>query len=235
MASKETNTGSNAVDPNAVDPNAAGSKSEKRIAIYGAGGHARVIADGIATDRVVFIDDDQNLWGKAIDGILVVPPRELPPTCEEFVIGMGDSQLRQKLSDQLERAGLRPLTVVHPSAGISDRASVSSGSVVLAGAQINCGASIARHVIVNTGAIIEHDVRLADFSFVGPRAVLTGRVEVGSHAFVGAGAVVLPGIRIEPGAIVGAGAVVTRDVPAGTIVIGNPAKPLATRLIEGPS
>jgi|SRR5205809_1188630 len=48
-------------------------------------------------------------------------------------------------------------------------------------------------------------------------------------AFLGVAVVVLPGITIGPKAIVGAGSVVTKDVPAGTIVIGAPAKELRTK------
>ena len=41
---------------------------------------------------------------------------------------------------------------------------------------------------------------------------------------VGGGAILLPGVRIGQNAVVGAGAVVTRDVPANTVVAGNPAR-----------
>lgn len=43
-------------------------------------------------------------------------------------------------------------------------------------------------------------------------------------ASIGSGAVILPGVEIGAGAMVGAGAVVVRDVPAGMIVVGSPAK-----------
>lgn len=43
-------------------------------------------------------------------------------------------------------------------------------------------------------------------------------------AWIGGSVTILPGVRIGYGAIVGAGAVVTKDVPAMTIVAGNPAK-----------
>jgi acetyltransferase-like isoleucine patch superfamily enzyme len=45
-------------------------------------------------------------------------------------------------------------------------------------------------------------------------------------ASIGSGATILGGITIGENAIVGAGAVVTKDVPANTIVVGNPAKVL---------
>ena len=41
---------------------------------------------------------------------------------------------------------------------------------------------------------------------------------------IGANAVIIEGVRIGKGAVVGAGSVVTKDVPAGAVVVGNPAK-----------
>lgn len=51
---------------------------------------------------------------------------------------------------------------------------------------------------------------------------------IGNKVFLGANAVVLPGVTIGDGAIVGAGAVVTKDVPAGVVVGGNPARVITT-------
>lgn len=51
------------------------------------------------------------------------------------------------------------------------------------------------------------------------------------RATIGSGATLLCGITIGEGALVGAGSVVTKDVTAGTVVAGNPAKPLSRRLL----
>ncbi|WP_048306474.1 sugar O-acetyltransferase [Halomonas sp. PR-M31] len=50
-------------------------------------------------------------------------------------------------------------------------------------------------------------------------------VVIGRNVWIGGHAIILPGVTIGDDAIVGAGSVVTRDVPVGTTVTGNPAKP----------
>lgn len=51
-----------------------------------------------------------------------------------------------------------------------------------------------------------------------------GRVTIGNRVFIGAGSIVLPGITIGDDVIVGAGSVVTKDIPAGKVYAGNPAR-----------
>ncbi|ABD08776.1 transferase hexapeptide repeat [Rhodopseudomonas palustris HaA2] len=57
-------------------------------------------------------------------------------------------------------------------------------------------------------------------------------VHIGHDVWIGHGAIVLPGRNIGTGAVVAAGAIVTRDVPAYTIVAGNPARPIRWRFPE---
>ena len=57
-------------------------------------------------------------------------------------------------------------------------------------------------------------------------------VHIGNDVWIGHGAVILPGRNIGTGAVVAAGAIVTRDVPAYTIVAGNPARIIRRRFPE---
>ena len=58
-------------------------------------------------------------------------------------------------------------------------------------------------------------------------------VSIGHDVWIGHGAIVLPGRSIGNGAVVGAGAVVTKDIPAYSIAVGNPARVLRPRFAPG--
>jgi maltose O-acetyltransferase len=53
-------------------------------------------------------------------------------------------------------------------------------------------------------------------------------ISIGDNVWLGGGAIVLPGVTIGADSVVGAGAVVTRDVPAGVVAVGNPARVVRT-------
>lgn len=80
---------------------------------------------------------------------------------------------------------------------------------------------------VQDGAILHGDpgkpTVLEDYVTVGHRAVIhSAQIERG--CLIGIGAIVLDGVRVGAGSIVGAGSVVTKDVPAGSLVVGVPSK-----------
>jgi len=95
---------------------------------------------------------------------------------------------------------------------------------------------IGEHVSVASGAAILSGSNQPDavsMSSVSPaqlQHVERRQTRIEAYAFVGAGAILLPGVTIGKGAVVGAGAVVTKDVPAGQIWAGVPARQIGTRL-----
>ncbi len=74
----------------------------------------------------------------------------------------------------------------------------------------------------------EHDLARRDIPVLHAEVVFKP-VSISDGADLGAASVIVPGVSIGQGAVVGAGAVVTRDVPAYTVVAGNPAKVLRQR------
>lgn len=139
-------------------------------------------------------------------------------------IGGARGAERIEIARIFEEAGIQLATAVHPAAFVARDATLGPGSQVMAMASIAARARVGRHCIVNTAASVDHECVLDDGVHVGPAAALAGCVAVGRGAFVGTNATVLPRITIGEGAIVGAGSVVTRDVPAHSVVVGNPAR-----------
>ena len=82
--------------------------------------------------------------------------------------------------------------------------------------------TVGRNCILSSeSALLAHGVLVSPY---GGKAVT-----VEDNCFIGYGAIVLPGMTIGEGSIVGAGSVVTKDVPAHSIVGGNPARIIRER------
>ena len=215
-----------------------------RCLILGGGGHARVLIDslraGEAAIPAAVLDADRSLWGKDVLGVPVRGGDDLMPEfmrqgVQHFVVGVGgvaDNEPRRRLFERAVACGLTPLTVRHPSAICSRWATVGAGSVLYPAAVVNAGAVLGLNVIVNTGAIVEHDCIIGDHAHLATGARLASTVRVGIGAHIGAGATVRQGVSIGERAVVGMGAVVVREVTAGTVVIGVPARPLRVVSLE---
>jgi sugar O-acyltransferase (sialic acid O-acetyltransferase NeuD family) len=208
----------------------------KPIIFWGAIGHARVLHEFIAAsgyELVALFDNNPTVsspfpqiplyygvagftrWKQTYQTIEVAGL---------VAIGGGNGQARLEIQRFLERQGIQPATVVHPTAFVASSAALAPGCQVLAQAAVCAEASLGAACIVNTAASVDHETTLGDGVHVAPGARIAGCVTVGDHTLIGIGAIVLPRVRIGQHVIVGAGAVVTKDIPDGKVVYGNPAR-----------
>lgn len=204
-----------------------------KLLVAGAGGHGRVVAEAALAMRdfssVSFLDDrvspQATIEGWPIIGSLD-QLEELSSAFQAFATGMADPALRISLLGRARNAGLRCVSIIHPSASVSAHSSIGEGTVVMAGARINVGARTGEACIINTGATVDHDCILAEAVHICPGAHLAGNVEIGPRTWFGIGAVARQGIKIGANSMIGAGSVVIRDVPDNSTVAGNPATEL---------
>ncbi|GGB71970.1 transferase [Flavobacterium suaedae] len=145
-------------------------------------------------------------------------------TNHNYILGIGDNNIRVKIAQKLEAKGKELSNVIHPDASISTKVNIGSGNFIARNVAVNPLANISNYCILNTGSIIEHECSIEDGVHIAPGAVLAGNVSVGEKSFVGANTVIKQGIKIGRNVTIGAGAVVVKDVPDNKIVYGNPAK-----------
>jgi len=206
---------------------------QKKIFIWGAGGHGRVLLDILKDDKgikvVGFIDENQKLKGQFIDGIEVLGDSSVLSKLKKDgvtggIAGVGNNSLRQKMANEIVALGFDLISAIDKNALISKSVKLGKGITIWSGAIINSYANIEDNVIINCGAIIEHECLIKNSAHIGPGAKLAGRVCVGEKSFVGMGANIIEGKIIGNKTIIGAGATVLDNIIDGVVAVGSPAK-----------
>lgn len=192
--------------------------------LYGASGHAKVIADILQSQGkqlTGMVDDNP-----AIDELMGHPVFHGLENPSPVIISIGDNKTRRKVVEKLQESTFE--TAIHTSAVVSPHSVIGEGTVVMQGAIIQGGSAVGKHCIINTGASVDHDCVLGDYVHVSPHATLCGNVSVGEGTWIGAGTTVIQGVTIGKWCVVGAGSVVTKDIPDNVLAVGNRCKVIKT-------
>ena len=208
----------------------------KHLIIIGAGGMGKQLyffaqaCTGYNKEYTIkgFIDDNIH----ALDGYEGYPPildtiNEYQPESDDvFTNSIGDVHFKKKCVEKIIEKGGEFITLIHPTANISEGTTVGRGCMISARAGIGTECTVGDFCLIQDNAIIGHDVHVGNFCRIDCNVVLIAGVTLEDDVCVHTSSVINHNVHIGEGAKVGALSFVIRNVKPGTVVQGNPAKKL---------
>lgn len=203
------------------------------IGLYGSSGFGREVMPLLREQygtgsNLVFVDDGASSENSdlSFDDFL-----KLPGDQNLIAIAIANSTVREKLAARCENAGIGIASVRAANSIVLDNVEIAEGSILCGYTHLTSNIRIGRYFHANIYSYVAHDCVIGDYVTFAPSVKCNGNVHIEDHAYIGTGAILKQGtpdrpLRIGRGAVIGMGAVVTKDVPEGTIVVGNPARPM---------
>jgi acetyltransferase EpsM len=203
---------------------------DKQIILIGYSGHGFVVADTALENNLTIIGYTEKAisssnpfhlkyLGNESDADFVGWSIEV-----DFLIGVGDNSIREKIFKLVLSKGKKVHTLIHESSSVSEFSQLGIGVFVNRNVSINAFAKIGNNVLLNTGCIIEHECVVEDSTHIAPGAILSGNVEIGERTFIGANSIIKQGVKIGNDVVIGAGSVVLKNIPSGKRLVGNPTR-----------
>ena len=195
----------------------------KPVIILGAGGHAKVVADSLISSGYEILGcvtpdlkSGTSFYGVNVLGDDNVIGRYLP---SDVVLANGIGalpyqNLRRRIAKNMRDKGYEFVSVIHPSAIISQSVNLDEGVQVMAGAVIQADTRIGCDSIINTGALVDHDCVIGRDTNLAPGVVCSGGVNISDFTYIGTGTKIIHNISIGSHSVIAAGVVIYKDVLA---------------------
>lgn len=206
------------------------------IGVYGASGCGRGVmpllrAQHAQSADLVFVDD--NPPSEVLNGHACLTYAEFlkhSAGSKMVCLAIANSQIREKLAQRCLADGIGFVQARAHNVVEMDEVDIAEGAILSPFVTLTSNIKIGKHFHANLYSYVEHDCIIGNFVTFAPSVHCNGNVVIEDHAYIGTGAMIKQGLPGKPlvigrGAVVGMGAVVTKSVPAGAVVVGNPARP----------
>lgn len=212
--------------------------SQRRIAIYGAGGLGREVAGGIKRinsargekwDMIGFYDDSKQVgtpvshYGEVLGGMDDLNAVQEPLA---LAIAVGDPLSRQQIFERIKNPNITFPNLVAPSFKVLDDKTytIGYGNIIQDGCSATCDVVVGNFNVLNGSNVLGHDVTIGDFNVLMPGVRLSGSVTMGDCNLMGVDSVVLQKVQVGSHVTLGAGSVLMTKPKDGMTYIGVPAK-----------
>ncbi len=207
----------------------------KKYCIYGAGGFGTevlcLLKDFLSVsgknleDTAVFMVDDLYYTQSKIMGIEVIRRSAFNVDEYSVVVAIGNPQDRKNAVRKLP-ADTEYVTLIHPSALLSDWVEIAEGSIITANSILTCNIKIGKHCHINLNTTIGHDCTIGDYFTAAPAVNISGHCTIGAGVYIGTNATIREGVNICDDVVIGMSAVVLNDVVEKGVYVGQPIKKL---------
>lgn len=190
-------------------------------------------ARGLGKELVGYLEEDENyritcildeLEEQSLFGYEIVHPQKYQGACRDAVFAVGYPEHKEAVLKKYEHLHFIWEPYVHPSAIVSRHASLGEGVVIGPFAVIAGNATVGPFAFMNAYTAMGHDSAIGRYSSLMPYACITGGVKIGEECLLATGTKILPDVTIGDRCRASAGTIVTRDVPADSLIFGNPAQ-----------
>lgn len=204
----------------------------KSLLIVGAGGFGREVLTYIEDDNPIFrpkgfLDSRTSVLDATPRSIGIIgdPLSYEPSDGDVFMAALGDPEARFKYTETLRvKHGAEFVTVLHARAKVSRYAVFGRGCITGPHVGVSVDVLIGDFTCIQEYTVIGHDARIGDWCQINSHCTISGGARIGNFVTIHPNCVITSNSVIGDGVKVCAGSVVYGRIPAGTTVIGNPAR-----------
>ncbi|MBY0316681.1 MAG: hypothetical protein K2Q26_14245 [Bdellovibrionales bacterium] len=143
---------------------------------------------------------------------------------DRFILAVGSPKIRKNISDKILSRGGKFINLIHPTAVVSQLATIGEGVIICPFALVSPNANIEDFSVLNFYCSVAHDATLGKYSVMSPYSTLNGNSQTFEGVFLGTGVSLAPRVEIGAWSKISAGLAVVSSVGDNTLAPPNKIK-----------